>query len=285
MPATGLPIIARPRLDTATGRNQTEHSAPFRRGAAQRVPSLRALPRVETQDGDSLVLTSDKCPGNILVRVEDSILGERTQLPSGSKLGDPVTRLQPAPLADMTGLRLFRHSVAGRQRDLLEGLQRSEETHALTARSVNGEEALLRKREREHRAYPRGRRTLMRTKGADETPPEDTDKRRVSGTCNVVCASGEMLMPDTVVLLQGSEIVSYLRRAGGDTQSTDQARVLMARQDGSVVEARPSARVMPTVGDELLVMPKVKAKKIEVTRWATQITCHAAMTARIALGL
>jgi hypothetical protein len=52
-----------------------------------------------------------------------------------------------------------------------------------------------------------------------------------------------MQMPDAVVLSPGSEIGSYLRRAGGDSQDANQARVPMARQHCNFAKVRPSARI------------------------------------------
>jgi hypothetical protein len=92
-------------------------------------------------------------------------------------------------------------------------------------------------------------------------------------------------MPNAVIFQQGSDIGTYIQRAGGYTQGADQARVLVVRQDGSVVEALPSARTVLQSGDELMVLPKVQTKSIEVTRGITQIIYQIAVAARIALGL
>ena len=87
------------------------------------------------------------------------------------------------------------------------------------------------------------------------------------------------------IFKEGEDIESYIRRAGGYTQGADEARVLVVRQDGSIVEALPSARTVLRAGDELMVLPKVETKNIEVTRGITQIIYQIAVAARIALGL
>jgi protein involved in polysaccharide export with SLBB domain len=291
VPASELLAVARPR-PAAT------HLSIVRQIGAERRSEyhpLAAAPRVTIQDGDEVTLTSDKFPGTILVRIEGAHLGERTLvLPYGSQLKDAVARLKPAPQANLAGLQLYRKSVAERQRELLESSLRSLETYALTARSATSEEASLRQNEgdqilkfveRARRAQPRGQVILAQSAGAGETLLEDGDMLRLPEISNVVLVSGEVLMPNAVIYESGTEIESYVRRAGGYTQGADQARVLVVRQDGSVVEALPSARTVLQAGDELMVLPKVQTKSIEVTRGITQIIYQIAVAARIALGL
>ena len=291
VPASELLAVARPR-PAAT------HLSIVRQIGAERRSEyhpLAAAPQVTIQDGDEVTLTSDKFPGTILVRIEGAHLGERTLvLPYGSQLKDAVARLKPAPQANLAGLQLYRKSVAERQRELLESSLRSLETYALTARSATSEEASLRQNEgdqilkfveRARRAQPRGQVILAQSAGAGETLLEDGDMLRLPETSNVVLVSGEVLMPNAVIYESGTEIESYVKRAGGYTQGADQARVLVVRQDGSVVEALPSARTVLQAGDELMVLPKVQTKSIEVTRGITQIIYQIAVAARIALGL
>jgi protein involved in polysaccharide export with SLBB domain len=256
---------------------------------------LNTAAGVWIQDGDEVTLTSDKYPGTILVRIEGAHVGERSLvLPYGARLKDAMARLKPAPQANVAALQLYRKSVAVRQRELLEGSLRSLETYALTARSATSEEASLRQREgeqilqfveRARRAQPRGQVVLADAAGAGETLLEDGDVIRVPEASNVVLVSGEVLMPNALVFAEGLDIEAYIRRAGGYTQGADEARVLVVRQDGSIVEALPSARTVLRAGDELMVLPKVETKNIEVTRGITQIIYQIAVAARIALGL
>jgi protein involved in polysaccharide export with SLBB domain len=289
--AAELLAIARPRPGAT-------HLSIVRKIGAQRRSEYHPLATaadVVIQDGDEVTLTSDKYPGTILVRIEGAHLGERSLvLPYGARLKDAVARLKPAPQANVAALQLYRKSVADRQRELLEGSLRSLETYALTARSATSEEASLRQREgeqilqfveRARRAQPRGQVVLADATGAGETLLEDGDVIRLPETSNVVLVSGEVLMPNALVYRDGEDIESYIRRAGGYTQGADEARVLVVRQDGSIVEALPSARTVLRAGDELMVLPKVETKNIEVTRGVTQIIYQIAVAARIALGL
>jgi protein involved in polysaccharide export with SLBB domain len=254
--------------------------------------TLAAAVDVQLQDGDEVYLTSDKYPGTILVRIEGAHQGERTVvLPYGSKLSDALARVRAAPQANMDALQLFRRSVAERQRALMESSLRSLETYALTSRSSTTEEATLRRTEgqqilefieRARRVQPRGQVVLARTPDAGETLLEDGDVLRVPERSNLVMVSGEVLFPNALVFEKGADIETYVERVGGYTQGADLARVVVMRQDGSVLQAA-DVRLQP--GDEIMALPKVQSKSIEIARGLTQIVYQVAVAARIALGL
>nr|CCF78631.1 KpsD protein [Rubrivivax gelatinosus S1] len=254
---------------------------------------------VRIQDGDEVTITADKYPGTILVRIEGANLGERSLvLPYGSRLKDAIARLKPAPQANVEALQLFRKSVALRQKELLDGSLRSLETYALTGRSATSEEAALRQKEgdqilqfidRARGIQPRGQVVLGQVDGAGETLLEDGDILRVPERSNVVLVSGEVMMPNALVYDAQADAETYVRRAGGYTQAADDARVLVVRQDGSIADAtrvgdKPAATALRP-GDEILVLPKVQTKNVEVARGITQIVYQIAVAARIALGL
>lgn len=253
---------------------------------------LSAAAEVKIRDGDEVTLTSDKYTGTILVRIEGAHLGERTLvLPYGAQLKDAMARLKPAPQATVAAVQLFRRSVAERQKELMEGSLRSLETYALTARSATSEEASLRGREgqqilefieRARRIQPRGQVILANAGGAGETLLEDGDVIRVPEASNLVLVSGEVLFPSALVFDREASVEGYVARAGGYTQGADRARVVVVRQDGSVAEP---AKADMRPGDEIMVLPKIEAKNVEVARGITQIIYQVAVAARIALGL
>jgi len=291
IPATELLSMARPRPGAT-------HLSIVRKIGVDRRSEYHPLTQaaqVLIQDGDEVTLTSDKYPGTILVRLEGAHLGERSLvLPYGARLKDALARLKPAPQANVAAVQLYRRSVATRQKELLDTSLRGLETYALTARSSTSEEAALRQREgeailkfveRARSAQPRGQVVLADASGAGETLLEDGDVIRVPELSNVILVSGEVMVPNALIYADGDEIVSYIRRAGGYTQGADEARVIVIRQDGNVVEALPSARTVLRPGDELMVLPKIETKNIEVTRGITQIIYQIAVAAKVVFGL
>lgn len=285
---TELLAVARPRPGAT-------HLSVVRKIGAERRSEyhpVAAAGSVVIRDGDEVTLTSDKYPGTILVRIEGAHLGERTLvMPYGARLQDAMARLKPAPQAEIAGVQLFRRSVAERQKLMMEATLRSLETYALTSRSSISEEAALRQREgeqilkfieRARQVQPRGQVVLAQSPNAGETLLEDGDVITVPVTSNLILVSGEVLFPNTVIYDPRANLASYIERAGGYTQGADEARVVVMRQDGSVADAG-SVPLQP--GDEIMVLPKVTNKNLEVARGLTQILFQIAVIAKTALGL
>ncbi|MGA0610307.1 polysaccharide biosynthesis/export family protein [Caldimonas sp. KR1-144] len=247
---------------------------------------------VTIQDGDEVTVTSDKYPGTILVRIEGSHLGERTLvLPYGSHLKDALARIRPAPQSRLEAIQLFRKSVATRQKDLIEASLRSLETYALTARSATSEEAALRSREgqqilefidRARQVQPRGQVILGQNGDVGNTLLEDGDVLRIPAQSNLVLVSGEVLMPTALVFDARASVDDYIARSGGYTQGADKAKVLVVRQDGTVVMG---TQVALAPGDELMVLPKIETKSVEITRGITQIIYQIAVAAKVLFDL
>jgi len=288
-------VTAARLLEVARPRPSATHMSVVRTNGAVRRSEYYALSDaagVTIRDGDEVTVTSDKYPGTILVRIEGAHLGERTiVLPYGSHLKDAMARLKPAPQASVAAVQLFRRSVADRQKELMETSLRSLETYALTARSATSEEASLRGREgqqilqfieRARTVQPRGQVILANAAEAGETLLEDGDLIRIPEISNLVLVSGEVLFPTALVFDQKAGMDSYVSRAGGYTQGADRSRVVLVRQDGTVADATSAAI---HAGDEIMVLPKIETKSIEVARGITQIIYQTAVAARIALGL
>ncbi len=247
---------------------------------------------VTVRDGDEVTITSDKYPGTILVRIEGAHLGERSLvMPYGGRLRDALARVRPAPQAEMDAVQLFRKSVAQRQKEMLESSLRGLETYALTARSATSEEAALRTREAElitqfieraRQTQPRGQVVLAQREMAGDTILEDGDVLRIPERSNLVLVSGEVLFPNALVWQPDAKVDDYVRLAGGYNQGADKARVLVLRQDGRVSEATQAALA---AGDEIMVLPRIETKNIEITRGISQIVYQIAVAAKVLFGL
>lgn len=253
---------------------------------------LSAAAQVQLSDGDEVTFTADKYPGTILVRVEGASLSERTLvLPYGSRLSDVLARLQPAPQANLAALQLFRKSVADRQKELLDTSLHSLETYALTARSATSEEAALRSREAElllqfidraKNVQPKGQVILANRDAARNTLLEDGDVLRLPEQSNLVLVSGEVLFPNSLVYDPRASAEDYVRQVGGYTQNADASKIIVVHQDGSVDSV--SRRTLQP-GDEIMVLPRIDTKTVEVTRGITQIIYQIAVAAKVVFGL
>jgi protein involved in polysaccharide export with SLBB domain len=122
---------------------------------------------------------------------------------------------------------------------------------------------------------------LANRQGAGETLLEDGDIIRLPEASNLVIVSGEVMVPSALIFDPAADLQAYVQRAGGYTQAADSARVVVMRQDGSVLEGQGPLKP----GDEIMVLPKIESKNVELVRGITQIVYQVAVAARIALGL
>jgi protein involved in polysaccharide export with SLBB domain len=136
--------------------------------------------------------------------------------------------------------------------------------------------------DRARQLQPRGQVILAGGTAAGETLMEDGDVIRVPEISSVVQVSGEVLLPNALAYDSAATLETYVQRAGGYTQGADKAQVMVVRQDGSVAESSTAA-LRP--GDEIMVLPKIEAKNIEITRGITQIIYQMAVAAKVIFGL
>lgn len=252
---------------------------------------LGQLDGIMVHNGDLVTFTADKYPTTLLVRIGGAQLGERALvMPNGARLKDLIARLNPSPQADMAGLQLFRKSVQDRQKRSLDLSLRNLETAALTARSATAEEAALRKQEADlmmafvakaQQIQPLGQVVLTSQAQANEMLLEDGDVVVIPEKQNTVMLSGEVLFPNALVYKPGASVSEYVAMAGGYTQSADTSKEIVLHPNGSVAE--PGATPQP--GDEIMILPKIDSKNIEVTRGITQILYQIAIAAKVAFGL
>lgn len=242
--------------------------------------------------GDELSVVTDRKISTILVRVDGAIdSSHMLTLPYGSTLEDALAEIQPKPEANPEAIQLFRQSVAYRQRQMLEVSLRILERSALTSRSLTSEEAALRAREaaqviefidRARKVEPRGQVVLAGRESVMRTLLQDGDVLMIPERSSIVMVHGEVTYPTAVAYDSDSRVRDYIELAGGTTQRRGDARILLLRQDGTFIEG-DDAR--PEPGDEILVLPTIGAKNMEVARGISQILFQIAVVARVALDL
>ncbi len=260
---------------------------------------LQDAAQVSVLNGDEVEFTADKKPGTITVRVEgEHNSAQEYVLPYGSKLQTLLDRIQPTQDADLASLQLFRQSVKQRQKDLLATSLRSLESALLTARSGSSDEARLRKDEadltlqwveRAKQIEPLGQVQIAGNAAKGDMLLENGDVLRIPRKDALVLVSGEVLFPNAVAWQANLRLMDYIQRTGGYTQTADNARVVIARRDGSFVQAnvddlsRSDLHVNP--GDQILVLPKVDEKNRQFALDITRILSQIAITARVVFGI
>ena len=254
--------------------------------------SMDQLDDVYLKAGDELAVVTDRRISTILIRVDGAIDSSRVlTLPYGATMKDALAKVTPKPEAKPDAIQLFRKSVAERQRNMLEISLRVLERSALTSRSMTMEEAALRGREAEQvidfidrarQVQPRGQVVLAGREAVMDTLLEDGDVLVIPERSSIVMVHGEVTHPTAITFDSRSTVEDYVDLAGGTMQRDSDTRVLLVRQDGTFVESR---RARPNPGDEILVLPKVGVRNLEVARGISQILFQIAVVANVALNL
>ncbi|KGG92188.1 polysialic acid transporter [Comamonas thiooxydans] len=250
------------------------------------------------QNGDELEFTADKKPGTITVRVEgEHMNAQEYVLPYGTRLGVLMQSIQTLPDAEPKSIQLFRLSVKDRQKEMLATSLRSLETALLTARSGSTDEARLRQEEanltlqwveRAKKIEPTGQVQIAQASQRDNMLLENGDVIRIPRKDALVLVSGEVLFPNAVAFDGSLSLKDYIDRAGGFTQSADNARVVVAHRDGAFEQVDTSklfSDASITAGDQILVLPRVDEKKRQFWKDMTQILYQIAISAKVVLGL
>lgn len=247
---------------------------------------------VVLQDGDSLNVTSDRFAGTIQVRIEGAHDGQQAiVLPYGSKLSQVLQQIKPNKLSQVNHLQLFRQSVALRQQEMLNiSLDKLEEA-TYSVRSSTKEEAGLRAQdaqlikqfvEKARKIQPKGQ-VVVSPDQADSIILEDGDVIRIPEQTSVIMVHGEVTFPNALTWRDGLRASDYIDQVGGYTQSSNKSRLVLIRQNGEAEMVRPSAQVLQ--GDEIMVLPKVQTKHIEIARGLTAVLFQIAIATKTILDL
>lgn len=291
----------------AKPRAQATHVRVIRNSGTTRNVEYYALEnasQVILNNGDEIEFTADKKPGTITVRVEgEHLSAQEYVLPYGAKLGELMKNIQFSRNADAQNIQLFRQSVRERQKEMLAAALSSLESSVLTARSSTNEESRLRKEEAElmlqwvdraRKVEPSGQVMIAQTSRRDDLLLENGDVIRVPKQDGLVLVSGEVIFPNAIAYDPKLDLQDYIRKAGGYTQNANTSRIVIAHRDGSFEDTRESgwsgfgsdaSRSTVKAGDQILVLPKVQTKSIEITRGISQIIYQLAIATKVILGL
>ena len=248
--------------------------------------------QVIVEDGDIVSVTADRYAGTIQVRIDGAHNGAHAMvLPYGTKLSEVLVKLQPNVLAEVEALQLFRPSVAKRQKEMLNvSLDKLEEA-TFNARSSTQEEANLRLKDAELVKQFIAKARLVEPKGQVVLSPntfqdvilEQGDVFYIPEKTSVVMVHGEVAFPNGIEFQKGMSANDYIEQAGGFSQKSNTSKVIVIHQNGKAELVSKRSKIEQ--GDEILVLPKVQTKGIELVRGISQILYQIAVVAKIALDL
>ncbi len=243
--------------------------------------------------GDQVIFSSDMRDNTIVVQLEGSYYGpSRFALPRDARLHELLDAIAvPRSMTDVNSISLKRVSVAERQKQALEESLARLETTYLGASSATPEEAEIRVREAElisrfieraRKVEPNGRLVLANNGTINDIRLQDGDVITIPEKHDSLLISGEVLVPQSVIFHPDRSAQDYIAGAGGFTQHADEKRILVVRQNGEVREA-DNVALRP--GDEILVLPVVPTKNLQLATSITQILYQLAIAAKVAIDL
>lgn len=242
---------------------------------------------------DQITFIADEPSQSIVVQVEGSYLGKSYFiLPKTATLKALLNNVAVQPeLTDTQSISIRRVSVRKKQKEaLLASLDRLENVY-LTATSSTAEEATIRIKEAEliqgfvQRASsvePNGRLVVATQDGVADVRLQDGDVVTIPSVAESVLISGQVLVPRTIVYQTGLTLQDYIDLSGGFTEQADDEKIVVIRQSGEVI-ANQSAEIKP--GDQILVLPEVPTKNIQLATSITQILYQIAIAAKVAFDL
>ncbi|ROU13412.1 polysaccharide export protein [Kluyvera ascorbata] len=244
------------------------------------------------QDGDKLIVSSDRYAGTIQVRIEGAHSGEHALvLPYGATMKQVLTQLRPNSMSQMNSIQLYRQSVAIHQKEMLNLELQKLEQASLSSQSSTQEESQLRMQEAQlvsrfvvkaRQVVPKGQ-VVLNEQNIDTVLLEDGDVIKIPEKTSLVMVHGEVLFPNAISWERKLDADDYIKKCGGLTQKSGQSKIIVIHQNGSAVDTDDVGDL--AAGDEIMVLPKYESKNIEVTRGISTILYQLAVAAKVILDI
>ena len=268
-------------ITRASGRAQTAEYYP-----------LSEADRISVNNGDALVVTSDRYAGTIAVQVTGAHKGNGVViLPHGARLKDVIAQLEPSSLANVQNLSIYRKSVAEQQKQAINQALDRLEAMALSTQSVTREEAQLRAEDaklveqfiaKARRIEPAGRIVVVPNSWQD-TILQQGDIIHIPEQTSVITVNGQVRAQGALTFEPSLTVADYIAKSGGMDENADPNNILVMQQNGETKVVNTAYRVQQ--GDEIMVLPKVKTRRIEIARGISQIFYQLAVAASVIVAL
>lgn len=258
-----------------------------------RYMSLEDFLAFQVDNGDRITFKSDIAEGMIVVEVEGEFDGQSQYvLPKNTRILELLDYIKIDPKESAySAISIKRQSIAARQKTALhESLNRIESAY-FTASSHTNEEAKIRAQEsqmisefikRARTVEPNGRLVLAGKTGIHNVRLEMGDVINIPRNKESVMVNGEVLVSQAILWEKSADFEDYIARSGGFSKQADIDSVLLLKQSGEVVKAR-DYKVLP--GDEIVVLPKVPVKSLQLASTIADIVYKIAVAARVAIAL
>ncbi|WP_226662982.1 polysaccharide biosynthesis/export family protein [Microbulbifer aggregans] len=236
--------------------------------------------------GAHVELVSDSEISSISVRVNGEVEGPAAYvLPYGATLQDLLDKLRYRDNANPFAVQLYRKSVAKKQKVALERSLDALEMEALTRQpTTTADSASLKDTasmiqnfiSKARRAQPRGQVVLANNANAGDMLLEDGDELLVPLRASTVSIVGEVVFPTSLVFSERNTLEDYIELAGGFSNNANTDELVVLHLDGTISRIKESKfdnrlKGVLRPGDEIMVMPKIQASELQVTKDVTEI--------------
>lgn len=266
----------------------------IRNGASvARYESLSVLKQNVFIDGDLLHFKVDQNDSMVLIDVEGPHFGpSRYAVPRNTRLHELLDNIEvDRQLADIDSISLKRIQIAKRQKDALNESLRRLQSRYLTASSQTDAESAIRTREAElitqfvetaRNVQPNGRLVVVRNGEVANVLLQSGDVVSIPEKTQSILLSGEVLVSQAILHEPGMRAREYIERSGGFTDQADEKRIVVVKADGTVGSGEnPKIRT----GDEIIVLPKVAVKNLQIASTIVDIIYKIAVAASVTVNL
>lgn len=266
----------------------------FRDGARiARYMTIAEFSKFEIDNGDKITFKSDIAEGMIVVELEGEFEGQSQYvLPKNARIMDLLDHIKIDPKeARYDAVSIQRRSIAARQKDALnESLNRIESAY-FTASSHTNEEAAIRVQEsrmisefikRARTVEPNGRLVLASSGDVRNIRLEMGDIITIPRKVESVMVNGEIMVSQAILWDKKLDVQEYIDKSGGYTDQANRKSLLLVKQSGEVLKGGDFT-VEP--GDEIVVLPKVPVKSLQLASTIADIVYKIAIAASVAIAL
>ncbi|WP_199438620.1 polysaccharide biosynthesis/export family protein [Vibrio owensii] len=252
---------------------------------------------VKLVGGEQIKILEDSKVKTFSVRIQGEHSGKHELVVAdGMSLGALIQQIEPTEWSDVGGLHLYRQSVKERQKQMLENSLSALEASVMTARSNTTDEAGLRQMEaqmitswveRARMVEPKGQVVLANSESLDQIMLEPDDVIFVPKKTAIVMVHGDVVSPVASSYKHKMTALEYIELAGGFNQKASNSKILVVSRNGAFTsyEGSQADDVTLSPGDEIMVVPSVATKSLQVGKDLTQVIYQIAVSAGTVLSL
>ncbi|WPB85049.1 polysaccharide biosynthesis/export family protein [Sediminicoccus rosea] len=240
-------------------------------------------------DQDVVTFITDRPMQTVRVTVEGSRVGPSVLvMDRDAQLCNALDYIEVDPtLADTSSIYILRASVAAQQaRALAEASDRLERALFLATSPTQGVAAIRSAEaqqissylQRARRVVPEGRIVVFSGGRCNSIRLEDNDIIVIPERRETVLVTGEVGATRAVLWRPGITVADLIREAGGLTARGNMNSIMIRRASGEVIL---DPREAPRAGDEVIALPRIDPRNLQVAQDIMQVLFQAALAARV----